>query len=63
MLNSTIKVFINQVNMWILYGQIQDANGEFFVHKVVTEAPEKYRFKSKSGKNIEITDWDMFTLS
>jgi hypothetical protein len=45
-----------------LYGQIQDSNGEFFIHKVLTEASEKYKFKSKAGRNIEITDWDMFTL-
>lgn len=62
MIRSTIRVFINQVSMWILYGQIQDMNGEFFVHKVLTEASEKYKFKSKAGRNIEITDWDMFTL-
>ena len=36
MLKSTIKVFINQVSMWILYGQIQDTHGEFFIHKVLT---------------------------
>ncbi len=27
MIKSTIRVFINQVSMWILYGQIQDSNG------------------------------------
>lgn len=28
------KVFINQVISWLLYGEIIDKNGEFFVHRV-----------------------------
>lgn len=53
MLVSTVKVFLSQVNMWIFYGEIQDFYGEFFIHKVIIESSEKYKFKSKSGiKNI-----------
>jgi len=36
MITETIKVFLNQINSWILYGQILDLHGEFFVHKVIT---------------------------
>jgi len=44
---------------WIVHGQIIDTEGEFFIHRVVQEPEEKFKF---SKRNIEMTGWDIFTL-
>lgn len=48
---------INQVNSWILYGEIIDKNGEFFIHKVSYEPIHKFKFNNKNIEHVEITDW------
>lgn len=55
------KVFKNQVTAWAKHGQIVDPTKEFFVHRVLTG--EDSRFKFTKGNSIEVTDWEMFTLS
>lgn len=53
------KVFVSQVIGWVVHGQIIDTEGEFFIHRVVQEPEEKFKF---SSRNIELTGWDIFTL-
>jgi hypothetical protein len=56
------KVLINQVMAWLLYGEIIDRNGEFFVHRVTFEPNCKFKFNNKNIRQVDITDWETFTI-
>jgi len=50
---------MSQVVAWVAHGQIIDSEGEFFIHKTISEPEDKYRI----GKDkIEMTNWDIYTV-
>lgn len=56
------KILINQIISWLLYGEIIDKNGEFFVHRVTFEPTHKFKFNNKNIRQVDITDWEMYTI-
>ena len=53
-------VFLRQVAAWMGHGQIIDTEGEFFIHKAVSDDSDKHHL-SRSSSNHK-THWHSFTL-
>jgi hypothetical protein len=53
---------MNQIIAWLLYGEIIDKNGEFFIHRVTFEPTHKFKFNNKNVRQVDITDWEMYTI-
>lgn len=62
MFKECASVFVRQIAAWIAHGQIIDTEDEFFIHKIVQEPEEKFRFTKNQSKNVELTAWDIYTL-
>ncbi len=56
------RILVNQIVAWLIYGDIVDQNGEFFVHRVTFQPMHKFKFNNKNIRQVDITDWEMYTI-
>lgn len=56
------KILLNQIISWLIYGEIIDKNGQFFVHRVTFQPTHKFKFNNRNIRQVDLTDWEMYTI-